>query len=172
MPIRDQEGFLPSGYATARFLCNRGANGIDGLISSALGAAAASGRPTWVVLGDLGLYHDMNGLAALREIDTPVRIVVLDNGGGGIFEFLPQAEALERDEFEAFLGTPLNLEIGRIAALYGIEHRPIESLDDLADLTSTDRAIAEVPIDRAENLLLHRRLADAAAGALRSLHPG
>jgi 2-succinyl-5-enolpyruvyl-6-hydroxy-3-cyclohexene-1-carboxylate synthase len=172
MPIRDQEAFLPPGPARVRFLCNRGANGIDGLVSSALGAAAASGRPTWVVLGDLGLYHDMNGLAALHGVEAPVRIVVLNNGGGGIFEFLPQAEALDRDEFEALLGTPLNLEIRRIAALYGIEHRPIESLDDLADLTSADRAIAEVPIDRLENLSLHRRLAEEATGALRSLHPG
>src|SRR5215211_472672 len=106
MPIRDQEAFVVAGPARVRFLCNRGANGIDGLVSSAIGAAAASGRPAWIVLGDLCLYHDMNGLSALRDASSPVRIVVIDNGGGGIFEFLPQAELIERDEFEALFGTP------------------------------------------------------------------
>ena len=86
----------PRAATEVRFLCNRGANGIDGLISSGIGAAAASGRPTWIVTGDLGLYHDMNGLAALAGASAPVRIVVLNNGGGGIFEFLPQAEQLDR----------------------------------------------------------------------------
>ena len=94
MPIRDQEAFLAAGPADARFLCNRGANGIDGLVSSGIGAAAASGRPTTIVTGDLGLLHDLGGLAALGDVETPVRIVVIDNGGGGIFHFLPQAEAL------------------------------------------------------------------------------
>jgi 2-succinyl-5-enolpyruvyl-6-hydroxy-3-cyclohexene-1-carboxylate synthase len=168
MPIRDQEWFASPTSARVRFLCNRGANGIDGLISSALGAASASGAPTWVIVGDLGLYHDMNALAALRAIQTPVRIVVLDNGGGGIFEFLPQADSVDRDEFEALLGTPVELEIGQIAALYGIEHQLIGSLDELAELTRANRVIAEVPVDRVENVTVHRRLADAVVGALRS----
>ena len=92
MPIRDQEAFLP-GLRPPRccFLANRGANGIDGLISSGIGAALATGRPTWIVTGDLGLFHDMNALATLRHADVPVRIVVVNNDGGGIFEFLPQA---------------------------------------------------------------------------------
>ena len=90
MPIRDQEAFLAAEDADALFLCNRGANGIDGLISSGIGAADASGRPTTIVTGDLGLLHDIGGLAALRDVSTPVRIVVIDNDGGGIFHFLPQ----------------------------------------------------------------------------------
>ena len=94
MPIRDQEAFLPPTTPDALFLCNRGANGIDGLISSGIGAAHASGRPTTIVTGDLGLLHDIGGLAALREVEAPVRIVVIDNDGGGIFHFLPQAQAL------------------------------------------------------------------------------
>ena len=95
MPIRDQEAFLPPGETDALFLCNRGANGIDGLISSGIGAAHASGRPTTIISGDLGLLHDIGGLAALRDVSTPVRIVVINNDGGGIFGFLPQAGALE-----------------------------------------------------------------------------
>ncbi len=89
MPIRDQEAFLAAGDADVLFLSNRGANGIDGLVSSGIGAAQASGRPTTIVTGDLGLLHDLGGLAALRDVATPVRIVVIDNDGGGIFHFLP-----------------------------------------------------------------------------------
>jgi 2-succinyl-5-enolpyruvyl-6-hydroxy-3-cyclohexene-1-carboxylate synthase len=166
MPIRDQESFVATSPARARFLCNRGANGIDGLISSALGAAWASGSPTWVLVGDLGLYHDMNALAALRWIEAPVRIVVLDNDGGGIFEFLPQADAVEREEFEALLGTPLGLETERIAGLYGVEHRRIDAVSQLRYLADADKVIAEVPVDRRENVELHRRLSRAALAAL------
>ena len=128
MPIRDQEAFLPALPTDVRFLCNRGANGIDGLISSGIGAAKATGRPAWIVTGDLGLYHDMNGLAALRDSSTPVRIVVLNNDGGGIFEFLPQAEQIDRDEFEAILGTPLGIDPAKVAEVYGLRHVLVDDL--------------------------------------------
>ena len=124
---------MPSAATQVRFLCNRGANGIDGLISSGIGAGVATGRPTWIVTGDLGLHHDMNGLAALRQASAPVRIVVLNNDGGGIFEFLPQAEQLDRDEFEALLGTPLGLDPARIAAVHNLPHTRVERLDRLAE---------------------------------------
>ncbi len=170
MPIRDQEAFVPAGPARVRFLCNRGANGIDGLISSGIGAAAASGNPIWIVTGDLGLYHDMNGLAALREASADVRIVVLNNDGGGIFEFLPQAEQVEREEFEALLGTPLGLEPARIAALYGLPHVRVEGLDELEDVAGKGTAMIEVPVDRRRNVEVHRRIAEAVGDALGSLH--
>jgi 2-succinyl-5-enolpyruvyl-6-hydroxy-3-cyclohexene-1-carboxylate synthase len=166
MPIRDQEAYVPSGPARVRFLCNRGANGIDGLVSSGIGAAKSCGQPTWLVLGDLCLYHDMNGLSALRGVDAPVRIVVINNGGGGIFEFLPQAELIERDEFEALFGTPSGVSVERIAALHGIAHRRIDDLAELADLPRESRVIAEVPVDRQENVAVHRRIADAVAAAV------
>ena len=111
MSIRDQEGFVASRSADVRFLSNRGANGIDGVVSSGVGAAIATGRPTWIVLGDLALHHDSNGLAALRHATAPVRLVVPNNDGGGIFEFLPQAGQVSRDEFEAIFGTPLGLDL-------------------------------------------------------------
>jgi 2-succinyl-5-enolpyruvyl-6-hydroxy-3-cyclohexene-1-carboxylate synthase len=164
MPIRDQEAFVPSRPAQVRFLCNRGANGIDGLVSSGIGAAVASGRPTWIVTGDLGLAHDLGGLAALREAGAPVRVVVIDNGGGGIFEFLPQAGQIERDEFEALLGTPLGLDVARIASLYEIPHLRVA---DLAELRRTDETtLIEVPVDRRRNVAVHRRIADRVADAL------
>jgi 2-succinyl-5-enolpyruvyl-6-hydroxy-3-cyclohexene-1-carboxylate synthase len=166
MPIRDQEAFLAPQEADVRFLANRGANGIDGLVSSGIGAAVESGRPTWIVTGDLGLHHDMNGLAALRSADAPVRIVVLNNGGGGIFEFLPQSGQIERGEFEALFGTPVGLDLARVAALFDIPHSRIERLDDLHHAIRAGTALIEVPVDRRRNVQLHRRLAELAAAAI------
>jgi 2-succinyl-5-enolpyruvyl-6-hydroxy-3-cyclohexene-1-carboxylate synthase len=166
MPIRDQEAFLPSRAARVRFLANRGANGIDGLISSGLGAATAGGRATWIVTGDLGLFHDMNGLAALTEVASPVRIVVLDNRGGGIFEFLPQAGQIERDEFEALYGTPVEAEPERVAALHGLTHERIEDLDRLGSAAAAERVLIEIPIDRRANVELHGRISEAAIAAV------
>jgi 2-succinyl-5-enolpyruvyl-6-hydroxy-3-cyclohexene-1-carboxylate synthase len=169
MPIRDQEAFLPSGPARVRFLANRGANGIDGLVSSGIGAAAATARPTWIVTGDLGLHHDANGLAALREARAPVRIVVLNNEGGGIFEFLPQAEQLEREEFEALLGTPYGVDPGRLAALYGLPHETVRQLDELPGLADRGTLLTEVPVDRRRNVEVHGRIARGVADALGAL---
>jgi 2-succinyl-5-enolpyruvyl-6-hydroxy-3-cyclohexene-1-carboxylate synthase len=166
MPIRDQEAFVPSAATQVRFLCNRGANGIDGLISSGVGAAVATGRPTWIVTGDLGLHHDMNGLASLRHASVPVRIVVLNNDGGGIFEFLPQAEQLERDEFEALLGTPLGLDPARIATAHDLPYARIERLDRLAEAARQGTALIEIPVDRRRNVDVHRRIAARAGEAL------
>ena len=168
MPIRDQEAFLRPGPAEVRFLSNRGANGIDGLLSSGIGAAAAIGRPTWIVTGDLGLFHDMNALALLRQVSSPVRIVVLDNGGGGIFEFLPQAEEVTREEFEAIFGTPVGLRLDRIADLYELPHRRVQTLDDI-DAAADGTCLIEVPVaDRRRNVELHRQLTDAAEQAVLS----
>jgi 2-succinyl-5-enolpyruvyl-6-hydroxy-3-cyclohexene-1-carboxylate synthase len=168
MPIRDQEAFVASGPARVRFLCNRGANGIDGLVSSGMGAAAATAQPTWIVVGDLCLYHDMNGLSALRTVEAPVRVVVINNDGGGIFEFLPQAELVEREEFEALFATPAGVSVERIAALHELAHVRIEDLGELGDLTRETRVIAEIPVDRRENVAVHRRIADAVAVAVGS----
>ncbi|MDQ3572344.1 MAG: thiamine pyrophosphate-dependent enzyme, partial [Actinomycetota bacterium] len=175
MPIRDQEAFLGTGPAQVRFLANRGANGIDGLISSAAGAAAATRRPTWAILGDLGLHHDSNGLAALRSVEAPVRIVCLNNDGGGIFEFLPQAGQVSRDEFEAAFGTPIGVNPERLAADYGIPHVRIESPGELGDLPD-EHVLAEVVVDRRTNVELHERLwgltEEAIATALATVSPG
>jgi len=148
-----------------RFLCNRGVNGIDGLISSGLGAAAASGRPTWILTGDLGLFHDMNGLAAMRDVAGPVRIVVLNNNGGGIFEFLPQADQIERDDFEALLGTPLDIEPARVAATHGVSYSRVEDLGGLEE-AGRHTGMIEIPVDRRRNVELHARIAARVAEAL------
>jgi len=166
MPIRDQEAFLPASEADTTFLCNRGANGIDGLISSGIGAAHASGKPTTILSGDLGLLHDIGGLAALRDVSTPVRVVVIDNDGGGIFHFLPQREALENAEFESLLGTPRGVDVAKAAALFDLPHRSLNSLDDLPDALAAGTGLIEVPVDRQANVALHRRLADRVSTAI------
>ncbi len=168
MPIRDQEAFLAASDTDAHFLCNRGANGIDGLVSSGIGAAQASGRPTTIVTGDLGLLHDIGGLAALREVETPVRIVVIDNDGGGIFHFLPQEQALGGDEFEALLGTPRGVDAAKAAALFDLPHRRLESLPDLPDALAAGTGLIEVKTDRSTNVAAHRQLTAAVEAAISS----
>lgn len=158
MPIRDQEAFLAPGETDALFLSNRGANGIDGLVSSGIGAAHASGRPTTIVTGDLGLLHDIGGLAALRDVSIPVRIVVIDNDGGGIFHFLPQEQALGNDEFEALLGTPRGVDTAKAASLFDLPHRRLDSLADLPEALAAGTGLIEVKTDRGSNVEAHRAL--------------
>ncbi len=148
MPIRDQEAFLPATDADALFLCNRGANGIDGLISSGIGAAHSTGRPTTIVTGDLGLLHDIGGLASLRDVSTPVRIVVIDNNGGGIFHRLPQASALPEGEFEALLGTPRGVSVEKAADLFGLMHNKVETMSQLPAALADHTGLIEVPVSR------------------------
>ncbi len=169
MPIRDQEAFLAAAGTNALFLCNRGSNGIDGLVSSGIGAAHASGRPTTIVSGDLGLLHDIGGLAALREVSTPVRIVVIDNGGGGIFHFLPQEKALGGDEFEALLGTPRGVDVAKAAALFDLPHRHLESLSDLPEALAAGTGLIEVQTDRTTNVASHHHLQARVQAALTAL---
>ncbi len=166
MPIRDQEAFLPSTDADVTFLCNRGTNGIDGLISAGIGAAHATGRPTTIVTGDLGLLHDLGGLAALRDVSTPVRIVVIDNDGGGIFHFLPQQEALGVEEFESLLGTPRGVSVAKAAALFDLPHHKLESLAELSSALAAGTGLIEVKTDRQANFDLHRRMAERVAAGL------
>ncbi|HET9152682.1 MAG TPA: 2-succinyl-5-enolpyruvyl-6-hydroxy-3-cyclohexene-1-carboxylic-acid synthase [Solirubrobacterales bacterium] len=171
MPIRDQESFLAASETDVHFLSNRGANGIDGLISSGIGAARASGRPTTIVIGDLGLLHDVGGLAALREVSTPVRIVVIDNTGGGIFHFLPQEAAMPESEFEALLGTPRGVDAAKAAALFDLPHRRLESLADLPEALSAGTGLIEVKTDRKDNVEVHRQLTQEVHAALFQLPP-
>lgn len=166
MPIRDQEAFLAPGEADVLLLCNRGANGIDGLISSGIGAAQASGRPTTIITGDLGLLHDIGGLAALRDVTTPVRIVVIDNGGGGIFHFLPQQRALDATEFEALLGTPRGVSVERAAALFDLPYRHLANLSELPAALAEGTGLIEVRADRATNVAAHRRVTDRVLAAV------
>ncbi len=168
MPIRDVELYFPARRPLPRVLSNRGANGIDGTVSTAFGAAAASRGPVTLLVGDVALAHDIGGLIAARRLALDLRIVLLNNDGGGIFHFLPVSG--EADAFEEHVATPHGLEFARAAALYGLDHTSVDTAGGLAEALRRP-GIIEVRTDRAQNLALHRRAADAALDAVRALSP-
>jgi 2-succinyl-5-enolpyruvyl-6-hydroxy-3-cyclohexene-1-carboxylate synthase len=171
MPIRDIEWF---GHPASnhKVHANRGANGIDGIVSSALGVAAASGRAgTVALLGDLAFLHDAGGL--LGAIDRGVRctFVVLDNGGGGIFSFLPQATALPAERFEQLFGTPQRADLVALAGAHGIETAVVDRADEVVPAVDAARSAGGVRLviaktDRAANVVVHDELHAAVAAAL------
>ncbi|MFZ0090069.1 MAG: thiamine pyrophosphate-dependent enzyme, partial [Solirubrobacteraceae bacterium] len=170
MPIRDVELYLPAAGHLPRVVSNRGANGIDGSVSTAFGIAAASpGRPVVLLIGDVALAHDIGGLMTARRLGLPLTIVLVNNDGGGIFHFLPVSGQV--DGFEEHIATPHGLEFEHAATLYGLGYARVESADELAAALQDDHGdrgarIVEVRTDRAANLALHRRVADAALAAL------
>jgi 2-succinyl-5-enolpyruvyl-6-hydroxy-3-cyclohexene-1-carboxylate synthase len=113
-----------------RVLCSRGASGIDGITSTALGVAAA-GRPTLLLTGDLAFLHDLGGLLVARRESLPLVIVVLDDNGGGIFSFLPVAEQAEEVGFDRLFRTPHDLDLSRAAALFELDYRCPKDLSSL-----------------------------------------
>lgn len=173
MPIRDVEEFWPVREDGPRVLSNRGANGIDGTVSSAFGAAAAGEGPVVLLTGDVALAHDIGGLLAARRLGLPLTIVVLNNDGGGIFHFLPIAG--ESDAFEEHVATPHGIDFRHAAELYGCSFERPARATELRDAVERSLAdggttVIEVRTDRVENLALHRRIADAALLAVRR-HP-
>ena len=163
MPIRDVDAFFPSLERQVRFLSNRGANGIDGLISSGLGAAAA-GRPVVVLSGDLSLLHDLTALGTAARLELPVTVIVVNNDGGGIFHFLPQASFPEH--FERLLGTPHGTDFQAAAGLFGIEHHLIEDEAAFKTIVGTPTGhprLIEVRTDRAANVAIHEKAWQAVA---------
>jgi 2-succinyl-5-enolpyruvyl-6-hydroxy-3-cyclohexene-1-carboxylate synthase len=168
MPVRDLETFLRPGPEGVRFVSNRGANGIDGLVSTAAGLATGSGARTWAVLGDLALFHDLGGLAAARELPD-LRLLVIDNSGGGIFHFLPQAEAMPDEEFESLLGTPYGVDPARAAELFGLTVTVPSTPGQLGDALAGGARMIVVRTDRHRNLELHRELAQVAAASVPGL---
>jgi 2-succinyl-5-enolpyruvyl-6-hydroxy-3-cyclohexene-1-carboxylate synthase len=169
MPIRDVELFFPARAEGPRVLSNRGANGIDGTVSAAFGTAVASDGPVVLLIGDVAMAHDIGGLLAARRLGLAITIVLLNNDGGGIFHFLPVSS--EVDAFEQHVATPHGLEFSRAAALYGLGYeRPGSTVELHAALERSLRGagttLIEVRTDRAANLLLHRRVAEAALAKL------
>ncbi len=172
MPVRDLDTFFPGSRRLIRFIANRGASGIDGVISTALGVAAAGDGPVVLVVGDLSFYHDMNGLLAARKYDLSLTIILVNNDGGGIFSFLPQAAFPEH--FEQLFGTPHGLSFAPAAELYGASYCSPATWSDFGGAVSAGLAggglhIVEVRTDRDANVRLHRALWTQVSEALTCL---
>jgi 2-succinyl-5-enolpyruvyl-6-hydroxy-3-cyclohexene-1-carboxylate synthase len=171
MPVRDLEWFAAprSGISVH---ANRGVNGIDGLVSTAVGIATGSGAPTVALLGDLALLHDSNGLIGLADAPIDLTLVVVDNDGGGIFSFLPQAEACPREEFETLFGTPHGMDLEALMRVHGLA---VVTPTRAGAVTGAVRdCIAKggvravlVRTDRAANVGRHRAVWEAVSAAVR-----
>ena len=173
MPVRELDAFLPRSREALRVLSNRGANGIDGMASSALGAAAANVAPVLLLTGDLAFLHDLGGLAALRRHRLRAIFVVLNNDGGGIFSKLPIAAWGESVAFEAHFRSPHGLDLRLAAELFGAAFARVTDADalraSLRDALGRDRAsVIEVPLDPDASLAHHRSIEAAVDRALAS----
>ncbi|MFQ6022328.1 MAG: thiamine pyrophosphate-dependent enzyme [Acidiferrobacterales bacterium] len=156
MVIRDLDSFFSGGGQAFTLLGNRGASGIDGNMSTVLGVAAASPAPVIGLLGDLALYHDMNGLIAAKDLSAT--LVVFNNGGGAIFGYLPQSTL---PDFERYWLTPSGLDFAQVAKLYGLRHWRVHDgrAFDTALVESLEGAgvgLIEVVVDREDSVKRHR----------------
>jgi 2-succinyl-5-enolpyruvyl-6-hydroxy-3-cyclohexene-1-carboxylate synthase len=157
MPIRDVETFFPQGPTELRFLANRGANGIDGTVSAATGAALANGGRAFLLTGELALLHDLGGLLTAKRLGAELTVVCVNNGGGGIFDFLPVAEHAAAEVYGEHIATPSGVDVERIAALAGLPHTLAETPDEIGAAAFMPGVI-EVRTDRQENVRMHREL--------------
>lgn len=159
LAIRDADWFMPACDKAFVPHSQRGANGIDGTLSLARGIAAGSGGPAFLVTGDLAFLHDSNGLLGLAAEDPGLFVILLNNDGGGIFEFLPVSG--EAESFEQVFATPQAVDFQRLVEAHGGTHCPVESTGQLArELAAWDGRgllVAEVRIDRKASRELHRR---------------
>jgi len=166
MPVRDLDTFFWCSEHRIRIMGNRGASGIDGVISSALGASAgaAQNEPTVLVLGDLSFFHDLNGLLAARLHQLNLTVVLINNDGGGIFSFLPQAAYPEH--FEQLFGTPTGLDFSLAVQMYGGQFQKVDTWEQFRKavsrgLNTGGLHVIEVPTERTSNVNMHRQLWEA-----------
>lgn len=171
MPIRDVEWFARR--CPRLVLANRGVNGIDGVVSTGIGIALGTRRPVTVLIGDVAYLHDSNSLINLARRDVDVRVVVVDNNGGGIFSFLDQARSLDVAVFERFFGTPHGSNLVELARAHGVDAREAVSREDVLSALKMDGSrVIVVKTNREENVAIHDRLNGAVADALNSFATG
>ena len=166
MPVRDIDTYCRPASREVRVLANRGANGIDGTVSSVLGCAAGGAGPVVGLLGDLAFYHDMNGLLAARDPKLNVVLVLVDNDGGGIFHMLP-IRAFE-PAFTPYFATPHGLDFRHAARLYDIRFRDVHGPAQLAEAVAAavrrpGTEIVRVRTDRETNRRRHEGVREEAA---------
>ncbi len=159
MPIRDVDLFFGVQDRPIRVFANRAANGIDGVISTALGVAA-DGRPTYLLIGDVAFLHDATALVSARRLGLSITIVLIDNNGGGIFHFLPQADYPEH--FEHLLATPHGADLVSLAEGMGATVVQPATVEDFIGHLTTPNGVKVIYIktDRTKNVALHRELLD------------
>ncbi|NMH67217.1 2-succinyl-5-enolpyruvyl-6-hydroxy-3-cyclohexene-1-carboxylic-acid synthase [Bacillus sp. RO3] len=160
MPIRDIDTFFFRNDRSVGIYANRGANGIDGVVSTALGMSTYLDS-MYLLIGDLAFYHDLNGLLAGRKYNLNMTVVVLNNNGGGIFSYLPQAD--EGEHFEDLFGTPMDLDFSNAAKLYNAGYFKVEKEEDFGSALMEANhinglKIIEVLTNREENVTNHRKL--------------
>jgi 2-succinyl-5-enolpyruvyl-6-hydroxy-3-cyclohexene-1-carboxylate synthase len=168
MPVRDVEWFSAPRVGV-RVLANRGVNGIDGVVSTAVGVAAESGKVTALLIGDIALLHDTNGLLNLMQRAVDFKIVVVDNKGGGIFSFLTQATTLDPQRFEQLFGTPHNVDIGQLVQAHGLPDTTVKTVAQLKGaLAQNGSRVIIVNTDRRQNVIDHEAVYAAVAKALKA----
>jgi 2-succinyl-5-enolpyruvyl-6-hydroxy-3-cyclohexene-1-carboxylate synthase len=168
MPVRDVEWFSAP-RSGLRVLSNRGVNGIDGVVSTAVGVAAESGQVTALLIGDIALLHDTNGLLNLVQRNVDLKIVVVDNKGGGIFSFLPQSTTLEQERFEQLFGTPHDVNIAQLVQAHGLSCTTVGTVAQLKGaLGRSGSSVIIVNTDRRQNVADHDAVYAAVAKALRA----
>lgn len=161
MPVRYLEWFDSHPPPGTRVLSNRGANGIDGVIATSIGAAL-TGAPTVCLIGDVAFLHDASSLTTLTRRAVDLSVVVIDNDGGGIFSFLSQAELLEPERFDRLFGTPHGTDLVALAAAHGLE-----ATDDTSDLSPRGvRVIVARTPRRPAHVELVRAINEAVASTL------
>jgi len=169
MPLRELDAFAGPRAAALRVLVNRGVNGIDGLVSCALGAAVGLGKPTVLYCGDLAFLHDVGALVAGRQLGANLTVVVANDRGGGIFEYLPVARSVPRELFEQVWATPQPADLCALAAAAGWNATQARSREALVEALEHALGgglnVIEVPIDRAANTALHATLLAAVSEA-------
>ncbi len=170
MPIRDAEAGVCQGDLLLPVAANRGVNGIDGTIASAVGFADGLQRPVTLVIGDLALLHDLNSLVLAKRSQQPITIVVINNNGGGIFSFLPIAKT--KSHFESYFGTPHGMSFAKIAGQFGLSHciapHFAEFQQQLSQAqASSESQLIEVVSDRQLNLTQHQQLWQKVADEIR-----
>jgi 2-succinyl-5-enolpyruvyl-6-hydroxy-3-cyclohexene-1-carboxylate synthase len=170
MAIREIDAFGGPRAASLRVLANRGVNGIDGQVSAALGAAAATRRPTVLWCGDLAFLHDVSGLLAGRLQGADLTIVVSNDDGGGIFEYLAVAKSVPRPLFERVFAVPHGVDLCEVARGFGWHAVRAASTEAFAPALSRalegGRHVVEVPVNRAANTEFHQALYDAVRAGL------
>ncbi len=166
MPVRDVEWY--GGPATGVTVhSNRGANGIDGVVATAIGVAVGSGAPTVCLLGDIALCHDASALTGLAARDVDLTIVVVDNDGGAIFSFLAQHDQLDSSRFEQLFGTPHGTDLVRLAEAHHLPATTVTTVEELrAEVTRGGPRLVRVHSDRESNLTIHKAINAAVAQAL------